>query len=129
MEGEPLGQTGCSPFGSLGCPLPPSPPLRPIRLLPQLFCATPHQAPPRDLGVGFVPHSPLGHGFPAGQVRSTADISDDDWRKTSPRFVGENFRRNLRIVDEAAEVAPLLPRSRWPGCSHRAASATTKETW
>jgi hypothetical protein len=39
---------------------------------------------------------------------TAADISDDDWRKTSPRFVGENFRRNLRIVDEAAEVAWFL---------------------
>ena len=54
----------------------------------------------RELGVGFVPYSPLGHGFLTGQIRSTADISDDDWRKTNPRFVGENFQRNLRIVDE-----------------------------
>jgi len=60
----------------------------------------PASSAPRDLGVGFVPHSPLGHGFLAGQIRSTADISDDDWRKTNPRFVGENFQRNLRIVDE-----------------------------
>jgi aryl-alcohol dehydrogenase-like predicted oxidoreductase len=35
-------------------------------------------------------YSPLGHGFLTGQIRSTADISDDDWRKTNPRFVGEN---------------------------------------
>ena len=59
----------------------------------------------RELGVGFVPYSPLGHGFLTGQIRSTADISDDDWRKTNPRFVGENFQRNLRIVDEVQAVA------------------------
>jgi aryl-alcohol dehydrogenase-like predicted oxidoreductase len=59
----------------------------------------------RVLGVGFVPYSPLGHGFLTGQIRSAADISDDDWRTTNPRFVGENFQRNLRIVDEVEAVA------------------------
>ncbi len=59
----------------------------------------------RELGIGFVPYSPLGHGFLTGQLRSTADISDDDWRKDNPRFVGENFQRNLRIVDEVEAVA------------------------
>src|SRR5437763_2259181 len=59
----------------------------------------------RELGIGFVPYSPLGHGFLTGQIRSTADISDDDWRKTNPRFIGENFQRNLRIVDEVDAVA------------------------
>ena len=59
----------------------------------------------RELGVGFVPYSPLGHGFLTGQIRFTDDISDDDWRKTNPRFVGENFQRNLRIVDEVKAVA------------------------
>jgi aryl-alcohol dehydrogenase-like predicted oxidoreductase len=59
----------------------------------------------RELGVGIVPYSPLGHGFLTGQIRSTADISDDDWRKNNPRFVGENFQRNLRIVDEVEAVA------------------------
>ncbi|WP_319453366.1 MULTISPECIES: aldo/keto reductase [unclassified Mycobacterium] len=59
----------------------------------------------RGLGIGFVPYSPLGHGFLTGQIRSAADISDDDWRKTNPRFVGENFERNLRIVDEVKAVA------------------------
>ena len=61
----------------------------------------------RELGVGFVPYSPLGHGFLTGQIRSTDDISDDDWRKTNPRFVGENFQRNLRIVDEVGMPAGL----------------------
>jgi aryl-alcohol dehydrogenase-like predicted oxidoreductase len=59
----------------------------------------------RELGIGFVPYSPLGHGFLTGQVRSMDDLSDDDWRKTSPRFMGENFERNLRIADEVAAVA------------------------
>jgi aryl-alcohol dehydrogenase-like predicted oxidoreductase len=59
----------------------------------------------RELGVGFVPYSPLGHGFLTGQIHSVDDISDDDWRKTNPRFIGENFQRNLRIVDEVQAVA------------------------
>ncbi|WP_328323383.1 aldo/keto reductase [Kribbella sp. NBC_00382] len=59
----------------------------------------------RELGIGFVPYSPLGHGFLTGQIRSTDDIADDDWRKTNPRFTGENFQRNLLVVDEVKAVA------------------------
>jgi aryl-alcohol dehydrogenase-like predicted oxidoreductase len=59
----------------------------------------------RELGIGFVPYSPLGHGFLTGEIRSPEQLSDDDWRKTNPRFSGENFRRNLRIVDEVKAVA------------------------
>ncbi len=59
----------------------------------------------RRLGIGFVPYSPLGHGFLTGQIRTPEDIPDDDWRKTNPRFTGENFQRNLAIVDEVAAVA------------------------
>ena len=59
----------------------------------------------RTLGIGFVPYSPLGHGFLTGQIRTVDDIPDDDWRKTNPRFVGENFERNLHIVEEVKEVA------------------------
>ena len=59
----------------------------------------------RRLGIGFVPYSPLGHGFLTGQIRTVDDIPDDDWRKTNPRFTGENFRLNLRIVDEVRAVA------------------------
>ena len=59
----------------------------------------------RELGIGFVPYSPLGHGFLTGQIRSVDDFADDDWRKTNPRFIGENFQRNLRIVDEVEAVA------------------------
>jgi aryl-alcohol dehydrogenase-like predicted oxidoreductase len=59
----------------------------------------------RELGIGLVPYSPLGHGFLTGQIRSVQDIPDNDWRKTNPRFTGENFQRNLRIVDEVQAVA------------------------
>jgi len=59
----------------------------------------------RQLGIGFVPYSPLGHGFLTGEIRSPEQLSDDDWRKTNPRFSGENFKRNLRIVDEVKAVA------------------------
>jgi aryl-alcohol dehydrogenase-like predicted oxidoreductase len=59
----------------------------------------------RHLGIGFVPYSPLGHGFLTGQIRTVDDIPDDDWRKTNPRFTGENFQRNLRIVDEVQAIA------------------------
>ncbi|WP_405733292.1 aldo/keto reductase [Streptomyces sp. NBC_01537] len=59
----------------------------------------------RELGIGFVPYSPLGHGFLTGHIRSTNDFADDDWRKTNPRFTGENFQRNLRLADEVAAVA------------------------
>jgi len=59
----------------------------------------------RQLGIGFVPYSPLGHGFLTGEIRSPEQLSDDDWRKTNPRFTGENFQRNLRIVGEVQAVA------------------------
>ena len=59
----------------------------------------------RQLGIGFIPYSPLGHGFLTGQIRTIDDIPDDDWRKTNPRFTGENFHLNLRIVDEVTAVA------------------------
>jgi aryl-alcohol dehydrogenase-like predicted oxidoreductase len=59
----------------------------------------------RELNIGFVPYSPLGHGFLTGQIRSMDDLDDSDWRKTSPRFMGENFQKNLAIADEVAEVA------------------------
>ncbi len=59
----------------------------------------------RQLRIGFVPYSPLGHGFLTGEIRSPEQLSDDDWRKTNPRFTGENFYRNLRIVDDVEAVA------------------------
>jgi aryl-alcohol dehydrogenase-like predicted oxidoreductase len=62
----------------------------------------------RELGIGFVPYSPLGHGFLTGQLRSPDELADDDWRKTNPRFTPGNFEKNLRIVDEVAAVASQL---------------------
>ncbi|MGW3981918.1 aldo/keto reductase [Streptomyces mirabilis] len=58
----------------------------------------------RELGIGFVPYSPLGHGLLTGQIRTVDDFTDDDWRKTNPRFTGENFQRNLAIVDEVQAI-------------------------
>lgn len=58
----------------------------------------------RELGIGFVPYSPLGHGLLTGQIRSVEDFADDDWRKTNPRFIGGNFHRNLAIVDEVEAI-------------------------
>ena len=57
-----------------------------------------------QLGIGFVPYSPLGHGLLTGQIRTVDDFAADDWRKTNPRFTGENFRRNLAIVDEVTAI-------------------------
>jgi aryl-alcohol dehydrogenase-like predicted oxidoreductase len=59
----------------------------------------------RQLGIGFVPYSPLGHGFLTGEIKSPGQLSDDDWRKTNPRFTSGNFQQNLRIVDEVRAVA------------------------
>jgi aryl-alcohol dehydrogenase-like predicted oxidoreductase len=59
----------------------------------------------RRLGVGFVPYSPLGRGFLTGEIKRPEDFSDDDFRKHSPRFQGENFNRNLQLVDKVRELA------------------------
>jgi aryl-alcohol dehydrogenase-like predicted oxidoreductase len=59
----------------------------------------------RELGIGLVPYSPLGHGFLTGDIRSLDGLDDDDWRRTNPRFTGGNLERNLRIVDEVRAVA------------------------
>jgi len=59
----------------------------------------------RELGIGLVPYAPLGHGFLTGQIRTPDDIPDGDWRKTNPRFIGEAFAENLRIVEEVQHIA------------------------
>jgi aryl-alcohol dehydrogenase-like predicted oxidoreductase len=59
----------------------------------------------RQLGIGFVAYSPLGHGFLTGQIRTVDDIPDDDWRKDNPRFIGRNFQHNLGIVAEVQAIA------------------------
>lgn len=62
----------------------------------------------RELNIGFVPYSPLGHGFLTGKLRSPDELADDDWRKTNPRFTPGNFEKNLRVVDEVKAVADEL---------------------
>jgi len=59
----------------------------------------------RELGIGFVPYSPLGRGFLTGKIQKAEDLAEDDYRKTSPRFQGENFQRNLDIVKRVQEIA------------------------
>ncbi len=59
----------------------------------------------RELGIGFVPYSPLGRGFLTGQFRKPEDVAEGDYRRTAPRFQGENFDRNLALVDAIADVA------------------------
>ncbi|MDG0793820.1 aldo/keto reductase [Cohnella ginsengisoli] len=59
----------------------------------------------RELGIGFVPYSPLGRGFLTGQIRKFEDLAEDDYRRFSPRFQGDNFQRNLDLVDRVAELA------------------------
>jgi aryl-alcohol dehydrogenase-like predicted oxidoreductase len=59
----------------------------------------------RELGIGFVAYSPLGRGFLSGRFRSPEDIPEDDFRRHNPRFQGENFERNLEVVDRVREIA------------------------
>ena len=59
----------------------------------------------RELGIGFVAYSPLGRGFLTGQIRTFDDLAPDDFRRMNPRFQGENFQRNLDLVDRLVEIA------------------------
>jgi aryl-alcohol dehydrogenase-like predicted oxidoreductase len=59
----------------------------------------------RELGVGFVPYSPLGRGFLTGQIKTFEDLEPDDYRRQSPRFQGENFQKNLDLVAKIDEIA------------------------
>ncbi len=59
----------------------------------------------RELGIGFVPYSPLGRGFLTGQIKSLDDLAPDDWRRNGPRFQGENFQKNLDLVGRIQEIA------------------------
>jgi aryl-alcohol dehydrogenase-like predicted oxidoreductase len=59
----------------------------------------------RELGIGFVAYSPLGRGFLSGRFRSIDDFDADDFRRQNPRFQGENFRRNLDLVQRVHEIA------------------------
>jgi aryl-alcohol dehydrogenase-like predicted oxidoreductase len=62
----------------------------------------------RELGIGFVPYSPLGRGFLTGKVRSLDDLDATDFRRENPRFSGDNFQHNLRIADEVGELAATV---------------------
>ena len=59
----------------------------------------------RELGVGFVPYSPLGRGFLTGAFQSPDDFAEDDYRRHAPRFQGENFAKNLALVDQVQAIA------------------------
>jgi aryl-alcohol dehydrogenase-like predicted oxidoreductase len=59
----------------------------------------------RELGIGFVAYSPLGRGFLTGQFRKFEDLPEDDYRRNSPRFQGENFQKNLDLVRRVEEIA------------------------
>ncbi|MEW6212135.1 MAG: aldo/keto reductase [Acidobacteriota bacterium] len=59
----------------------------------------------RELSIGFVAYSPLGRGFLTGQIKSFDDLAEDDYRRYSPRFQGENFQKNLQLVERITEMA------------------------
>ena len=59
----------------------------------------------RELGIGFVAYSPLGRGFLTGQIKSFEDLAEGDYRRQSPRFQGENFDKNLELVERVNEIA------------------------
>lgn len=59
----------------------------------------------RELGIGYVAYSPLGRGFLTGQIRSIDDLAEDDYRRHAPRFQGENFQKNLDLVQEIEAMA------------------------
>lgn len=58
-----------------------------------------------ELGIGFVPYSPLGRGFLSGEIKSIDDLAPDDFRRANPRFQGENFQKNLDLVSAVTEIA------------------------
>jgi aryl-alcohol dehydrogenase-like predicted oxidoreductase len=59
----------------------------------------------RELGIAFVPYSPLGRGFLTGQIKSADDLAPDDWRRNMPRFQGENFQKNVDLASRIHAVA------------------------
>src|SRR3954469_2527971 len=59
----------------------------------------------RELGIGFVPYSPLGRGFLSGRFKSPDELDENDFRRHGPRFEGENFQRNLELVERVEEIA------------------------
>ena len=81
----------------------------------------------RELGIGFVPYSPLGHGFLTGTIRSVEDLPDDDWRKTNPRFTGgtssATCASSTRSRPSPPRWVPHRRRSPSPGCWPRATTS------
>jgi len=73
----------------------------------------------RELGIGFVPYSPLGRGFLAGTIRSLDELPADDWRRNDPRYQADTLPQNLKIVDSIAEVAKR----------HKASNAQVALAW
>ncbi len=73
----------------------------------------------RELGIGFVPYSPLGRGFLTGQIKSRDDLPANDWRRNDPRYSEENFDANLRLVEVVRAVADR----------HRASPAQVALAW
>ena len=59
----------------------------------------------RELGVSLVAYSPLGRGFLSGQIKTVDDLDEDDWRRSNPRFQGENFTKNLELVEKIEQLA------------------------
>jgi aryl-alcohol dehydrogenase-like predicted oxidoreductase len=59
----------------------------------------------RELGIGFVPYSPLGRGFLAGRFTSPEELDENDFRRRGPRFVGENLQANLKLAGKVKEIA------------------------
>jgi aryl-alcohol dehydrogenase-like predicted oxidoreductase len=59
----------------------------------------------RELGIGFVAYSPLGRGFLSGTIRSIDDLDENDFRRHSPRFQGENFQKNLELLERVRQIA------------------------
>src|SRR5881227_3240429 len=59
----------------------------------------------RELGIGFVPYSPIGRGFLSGHIKTIDDLEPDDYRRNSPRFKGENFQKNLDLVKRIEQLA------------------------
>lgn len=73
----------------------------------------------RELGIGFVSYSPLGRGFLAGQIKSRADLTEDDYRRDDPRYGHGNFEENMKIVETVKRVA----------ARHRASNAQVALAW
>ena len=59
----------------------------------------------RELGITFIPYSPLGRGFLSGTIQNIENLSESDWRRTNPRFQGEDFQKNLEIIPIISRIA------------------------